>query len=158
MEKNIPYTFNIINCEKANSQFNFGMKPILFSVKESQLGRPGWVRIGTDICYYRNCYRKPCRGKNYLTTSFTVTFPHSYDVCYVAYHFPYTYSQLMTHIWKWLKTITNQEIYFQADTLCDTLNNNECPILCITSPESKNNPIHVSQNLIIYKQDFILIN
>lgn len=27
-----PYTFNIVNFEKMNSQFNYGMKPILYSV------------------------------------------------------------------------------------------------------------------------------
>ncbi|XP_057320034.1 cytosolic carboxypeptidase 1-like isoform X1 [Microplitis mediator] len=140
MEANIPYTFNIVNCEKANSQFNFGMKPILFSVTEAQLGRPGWVRTGSDICYYRNCYRRPCRGKNYLTTSFNVTFPHSYDICYLAYHFPYTYSQLMTHIWRWSR-LEKESVHFTAEILCNTLNNNECPLLTITSPESTQNPI-----------------
>ncbi|XP_034173471.2 cytosolic carboxypeptidase 1 isoform X4 [Osmia lignaria lignaria] len=140
MEANAPYTFNIINCEKANSQFNFGMKPILFSVTEAQLGRPGWVRTGAEICYYRNCYQRPAKGKNYLTTSFTVAFPHSYDVCYLAYHFPYTYSQLMTNIWKWTKRVP-ANTYFRAETLCETLNGNENPLLTITSLDSKSNPI-----------------
>ncbi|KAG1688939.1 Cytosolic carboxypeptidase 1 [Nymphon striatum] len=35
MEAEVPYTFNIINCEKFNSQFNFGMQPLLYSVKEA---------------------------------------------------------------------------------------------------------------------------
>ncbi|XP_046491562.1 cytosolic carboxypeptidase 1 isoform X4 [Neodiprion pinetum] len=141
MEGNSPYTFNIINCEKANSQFNFGMKPILFSVREAQLGRPGWVRTGSDICYYRNCYQRPTKEKNYLTTSFTVTFPHAYDVCYLAYHFPYTYSQMMANIWKWSKNLSPSGIYFRAEPLCNTLNDNENPVLTITAPESKSNPI-----------------
>ncbi|XP_043794374.1 cytosolic carboxypeptidase 1-like isoform X5 [Apis laboriosa] len=136
----LAYTFNIINCEKANSQFNFGMKPILFSVAEAQLGRPGWVRTGADICYYRNCYQRPAKGKNYLTTSFTVTFPHAYDVCYLAYHFPYTYSLLMTNIWKWSKRVP-PNTYFRAETLCETLNGNDNPLLTITSLDSKSNPI-----------------
>ncbi|XP_046827934.1 cytosolic carboxypeptidase 1-like isoform X2 [Vespa crabro] len=140
MEANVSYTFNIVNCEKANSQFNFGMKPILFSVTEAQLGRPYWVRTGTDICYYRNCYQRPTKGKNYLTTSFTVTFTHAYDVCYLAYHFPYTYSQLMTNIWKWTKKLSSSNIYFRAESLCESLNNNENPVLTITSPDSKSNP------------------
>ncbi|XP_076245473.1 cytosolic carboxypeptidase 1 isoform X2 [Calliopsis andreniformis] len=140
MEANAPYTFNIINCEKANSQFNFGMKPILFSVTEAQLGRPGWIRIGADICYYRNCYQRPAKGKNYFTTSFSVIFPHAYDVCYLAYHFPYTYSQLMSNIWKWTKMVPS-DAYFRAETLCETLNGNENPLLTITSLESKSNPI-----------------
>ncbi|OAD52362.1 Cytosolic carboxypeptidase 1, partial [Eufriesea mexicana] len=140
MEANLAYTFNIVNCEKANSQFNFGMKPILYSVTEAQLGRPGWVRTGADICYYRNCYQRPAKGKNYLTTSFTVTFPHAYDVCYLAYHFPYTYSLLMTNIWKWTRTVP-PNTYFKAETLCETLNGNDNPLLTITSMDSKSNPI-----------------
>lgn len=140
MEANLPYTFNIINCEKANSQFNFGMKPILFSVMEAQQGRSGWVRTGADICYYRNCYQRPGKGRNYLTTSFTVTFPHAYDVCYLAYHFPYTYSQLMTNIWKWNRKVP-PNTYFRAETLCETLNGNENPLLTVTSLDSKSNPI-----------------
>ncbi|XP_063994671.1 cytosolic carboxypeptidase 1-like isoform X3 [Diachasmimorpha longicaudata] len=142
MEANIPYTFNIINCEKANSQFNFGMKPIMFSVIEAQLGRPGWIRVGSDICYYRNSYRRPGRGKNYMTTSFTVNFPHSYDVCYLAYHFPFTYSGLLWHIWTWMKNSVSEPIYFNADVLCDTINKNECPVLTITSPNSRGYPIN----------------
>ncbi|XP_076751692.1 cytosolic carboxypeptidase 1 isoform X2 [Xylocopa sonorina] len=140
MEASLAYTFNIVNCEKANSQFNFGMKPILFSVTEAQLGRPGWVRTGADICYYRNCYQRPGKGRNYLTTSFTVTFPHAYDVCYLAYHFPYTYSKLMTNIWKWSRRVPSNT-YFRAETLCETLNGNENPLLTITSLDSKNNPM-----------------
>ncbi|KAL0114719.1 hypothetical protein PUN28_011790 [Cardiocondyla obscurior] len=149
MEANAPYTFNIINCEKTNSQFNFGMKPILFSVTEAQCGRPGWVRTGVDICYYRNCYQRSTRGKTYFTTSFTVTFPHAYDVCYLAYHFPYTYSRLMTNIWKWTKKISEANVYFRAETLCETLNGNENPVLTITSPDSKTNPIHTRKMIFL---------
>lgn len=144
-EADVPYTFNIVNCEKANSQFNFGMKPILFSVIEAQLGRAGWVRTGTDICYYRNSYQKGGK-KNYLTTSFTVTFKHNYDVCYLAYHFPYTYSRLLTNIWKQGKTISATSIYFRVENLCDSLNGNENPLLTITAPDSSINPIQVKFN------------
>ncbi|XP_018303936.1 cytosolic carboxypeptidase 1 isoform X2 [Mycetomoellerius zeteki] len=143
------YTFNIINCEKTNSQFNFGMKPILFSVTEAQCGRPGWIRTGVDICYYRNCYQRSVKGKTYFTTSFTVTFPHAYDVCYLAYHFPYTYSRLMTNIWKWTKSVCAANVYFRAETLCETLNGNENPVLTITSPDSKTNPIHTRKMIFL---------
>ncbi|XP_011313283.1 cytosolic carboxypeptidase 1-like, partial [Fopius arisanus] len=142
MDANTSYTFNILNCEKTNSQFNFGMKPIMFSVIEATLGRPGWFRTGTDICYYRNAYKRPNSEKNYLTTSFTIDFPHSYDVCYVAYHFPFTYSTLIRHIWLWLQEFSDGLIYFNVDGLCDTVNHNECPVLTITSPSSSRNPIH----------------
>ena len=48
-----PYIFNIINYEKTNSQFIFGMQPVMFSVKEAMEGRPHWRRVGADICYFR---------------------------------------------------------------------------------------------------------
>ena len=48
-----PYIFNIINYEKTNSQFIFGMQPVMFSVKEAMSGRPHWRRVGADICYFR---------------------------------------------------------------------------------------------------------
>lgn len=34
------------------------------------------------------------KGKSYYTITFTVVFPHKDDVCYFAYHYPYTYSTL----------------------------------------------------------------
>nr|XP_023680233.1 cytosolic carboxypeptidase 4-like [Paramormyrops kingsleyae] len=96
MEADVPYRFNIINCEKANSQFNYGMQPVLFSVREALEGRPHWVRVGSNICYYRNhfCPVRPQKCNRYYTLTFTVTFQHGEDVCYLAYHYPYTYSAL----------------------------------------------------------------
>lgn len=103
MEGETPYRFNIINCEKPNSQFNFGMRPVLYSVTQACLGSPGWVRTGTNISYYKNNFVTASGGgkikdasaqKACYTLSFTVVFPHSDDVCYLAYHYPYTYSML----------------------------------------------------------------
>ena len=34
-------------------------------------------------------------GKRYYTLTFAVTFPHNEDACYLAYHYPYTYSTLL---------------------------------------------------------------
>ncbi|CAG9581580.1 unnamed protein product [Danaus chrysippus] len=103
MQQGRPYIFNIVNCEKSDSQFNFGMKPVMYSVKEAVLGRPGWVRAGSDICYYRNSYHYSNQRNNkcYLTVTFNIDFPHTNDVCYLAYHFPFTYSMMMTRIFQW---------------------------------------------------------
>ena len=63
-------------------------------------GRPYWVRTGTDICYYRNHFTRSAqctggvKGKTYYTTTFTITFKHNKDVCYLAYHYPYTFTNL----------------------------------------------------------------
>ena len=49
----------------------------------------------------RNHYRQrtamtgAASGKCYYTLTFTITFPHAKDACYLAYHYPYTYSALM---------------------------------------------------------------
>ncbi|XP_072927238.1 cytosolic carboxypeptidase 1 isoform X4 [Hemitrygon akajei] len=144
MRNAIPYRFNIINCEKSNSQFNYGMHPLMYSVQEAMLGRPRWVRTGTDICYYKNHFSRSSiaaggqKGKSYYTLTFTMTFTHKDDVCYFAYHYPYTYSTLQMHIQK-LETLHDpQQIYFRRDSVCDTLGGNPCPVLTITSmPESK---------------------
>ena len=75
-----------------------GMQPVMFSVKEAMAGRPYWKRIGRDICYYKNNYSKSvhCDDEpNFMTASFTVTFPHEGDICYFAYHYPYSYTKLL---------------------------------------------------------------
>uniref|UniRef100_A0A8C4QDU9 ATP/GTP binding protein 1 n=1 Tax=Eptatretus burgeri TaxID=7764 RepID=A0A8C4QDU9_EPTBU len=53
MECNVPYRLNLVNCEKVNSQFNFGMQPVMYSMQNALQEQQGWTRIGTDICYYR---------------------------------------------------------------------------------------------------------
>ena len=76
------------------------MQPVMYSSREAIEGRPGWIRAGTGVCYYRNYFARSqnanaCqRGKTYYTATFTVTFPQTDDVCYFAYHFPYTFSML----------------------------------------------------------------
>ncbi|KAJ2948149.1 hypothetical protein O0L34_g9952 [Tuta absoluta] len=138
-----PYIFNIVNCEKSDSQFNFGMKPVLYSVKEATLGRPGWVRAGSDICYYRNSYHyanQRNHNKCYLTVTFNIDFPHSNDICYLAYHFPFTYSMMMTRIWHWSMNMP-VGAYLRAEPLCYSINNNEVPLLTITADDTPANPV-----------------
>ena len=107
MTGGIPYRFNVINCEKPNSQFNFGMQPLLYSMREATEGRPGWVRTASNITYYKNnfLYKVERDGqgeedgrkkrKAYYTLTFSLKFSHSGDICYLAYHYPYTYSMLL---------------------------------------------------------------
>ncbi|GBP39949.1 hypothetical protein EVAR_39177_1 [Eumeta japonica] len=142
MQQGRPYIFNIVNCEKSDSQFNFGMKPVLYSVKEAIFGRPGWVRAGSDICYYRNSYHyaRQKHNKCYLTVTFNITFPHNNDVCYLAYHFPYTYSMLMTRIWQ-LSLSLPAHTHLRVEPLCYSLNNNEVPLLTVTAEDAQINPI-----------------
>ncbi|KAL8197554.1 UNVERIFIED_CONTAM: hypothetical protein K2H54_031539 [Gekko kuhli] len=74
------------------------------------------------------------------------------DVCYLAYHYPYTYSAMMVklvysyesfqglesqlHILE--QTRNPKKTFFQKQTLCLTLGGNPCPLLTITAmPESE---------------------
>lgn len=41
------------------------------------------------------CPAQGRRRTTFYTLTFTITFKHSEDVCYLAYHYPYTYSALM---------------------------------------------------------------
>lgn len=148
MEANTPYVFNIINNEKPNSEFNFGMKPVMFSVQEAMEGRGMWVRTGYDICYHKNHFSRvpktydPTRSKRssanacYYTATFTVVFPHAYDVCYIAYHYPYTYTRLKAYLNRQDARELSSHVFYSNQVLCHTLNGNPVPVLTITS---KNN-------------------
>ncbi|XP_061784960.1 cytosolic carboxypeptidase 1 isoform X2 [Nerophis lumbriciformis] len=144
------YRFNIINCEKSNSQFNYGMQVLMYSVQEAISGRPRWVRTGTDICYYKNHFARSSiatggqKGKSYYTMSFSTSFSHKDDVCYFTYHYPYTYSSLKMHLFK-LEAMRTPEIYLRQDVLCETLGGNSCPLLTITAMPESNSSDHICQ-------------
>lgn len=139
MVADVPYRFNIVNCEKLNSQFNFGMKPVMFSVTDAMDGKPYWFRTGTSICYYKNHFTRSAqatggvKGKTYYTATFTVTFKHDKDICYLAYHFPYTYTTLQTHLTLWEQYLDQTQIFFRRQTLCSTITGNKVPVLTITA-------------------------
>ncbi|XP_077371617.1 cytosolic carboxypeptidase 4 [Festucalex cinctus] len=140
MVPDVPYRFNIINCEKSNSQFNYGMQPVLYSVRDALNGKPHWCRSGTEICYFRN-YFCPVRGSRrttFYTLTFTITFKYSEDVCYLAYHYPYTYSALRAHLRLLHRSVDPSEVFFREQILCSTLAGNACPFVTITAcPPSK---------------------
>ena len=78
------------------------MQPVFYSMKDAEEGNPGWERIGVNICYYRNHYaRKNFAGqanKLYHTTTFSIVFPYANDTCYLAYHYPYSFSMLLVSL------------------------------------------------------------
>ncbi|XP_075413575.1 cytosolic carboxypeptidase 4 [Tenrec ecaudatus] len=151
MRGGVPYRFNVINCEKPNSQFNYGMQPTMYSVKEACLGRPTWIRTGYEICYYKNHYRVRAAaaggtsGKCYYTLTFSITFPHNEDVCYLAYHYPYTYTALMTHLDILEKSVNPKHVYFRQEVLCQTVGGNPCPLVTITAMPESNSTDHLEK-------------
>ncbi|KAK7891986.1 hypothetical protein WMY93_023949 [Mugilogobius chulae] len=112
-----------VNCSQHSQwfyfEFNYGMQPVLFSVREALEGRPQWVRAGTEICYYRNHFC-PARGRKtatFYTLTFSITFKHSDDVCYMAYHYPYTYSALKAHLKVLQKSLDPTKVFFRQQNL-----------------------------------------
>ncbi|CAJ0944600.1 unnamed protein product, partial [Mesorhabditis belari] len=142
---NVPYTFEIINCLKPTSMFGRGMQPVMFSVSEAMEGRPGWVRAGQKIHYYRNLYtlnqendeNDNKRPGCLYTTRFTVSFRHKFDVIYIAYHFPYTYSFMKTIIHRHLITGNSESSRIRADVIGQSLAGNPIHVLTITAPGTK---------------------
>ncbi|XP_018646620.1 Mername-AA217 hypothetical peptidase (M14 family) [Schistosoma mansoni] len=154
MESNISYRFNIINCEKVDSQFNAGMQPLLFSVHESLQSHPCWKRVGSNIIYYRNHFTRHLTRKcnvdsgTYYTATFTIRFPYTGDICYLAYHYPYTYTRLLTDLNKWQYKMLNHsnEIYFRIQQLTSTILSNPVPLITITQiPDSSDESININQ-------------
>ena len=58
MRKDRKYRFNIVNFMKPDSNYNQGMKPLIYSVKEAEENRIGWQRTGTNIAYYQGARKK----------------------------------------------------------------------------------------------------
>ena len=58
------YQFNITNFIKPESSYNEGMKPLIYSKKESESGKTGWLRAGEDIAYYQSVNKKSVVSSN----------------------------------------------------------------------------------------------
>uniref|UniRef100_A0A0R3T2P3 Peptidase_M14 domain-containing protein n=1 Tax=Rodentolepis nana TaxID=102285 RepID=A0A0R3T2P3_RODNA len=156
IDNTVSYRFNIINLEKPGSQYNKGMQPVVFSVKEAVNGRPYWYRAGGCIKYYKNRFIRSGitakRNRNFYTATFTLQFEHHGDVCYIAYHYPYTHSRLLADLTSWqlrakdVDTLrTNSKLYFRVQNLTHTLLDNLVPVVTITeadtaSKDTKNSP------------------
>uniref|UniRef100_A0A0N4Z244 Pepdidase_M14_N domain-containing protein n=1 Tax=Parastrongyloides trichosuri TaxID=131310 RepID=A0A0N4Z244_PARTI len=151
------YVFEIINCLKSTSMFSHGMQPVIFSVTDSlqnNNNKKGWRRTGNNICYFRNLYtlnlknnneageKDTCDGnpekvKYLYSIRFSIKFEHKNDICYLAYHYPYTYSYLQATLETIIKKRKN--IIYRIDEIGKTLNKNSLKLITITaSPFDKN--------------------
>nr|CAD2201306.1 unnamed protein product [Meloidogyne enterolobii] len=72
--------------------------------------------------------------RNFSSLRFTLCFPHDEDVCYIAYHFPYTYTKLQSTIEWWISSSSSSlNLFFYRQKLCSTLNKNFISLLTITT-------------------------
>ena len=131
-------TFCLRNFSKSDSLFNDGMRPLMFSRKTNT-----WQRVGSNISYSETSYAS--RGsinadvskkkKKFLTPMYTLTFDHTFqhadDLCYFAYCYPYTYTDLMNYLHE-LELATKSMKVLRRNTLCKSLAGNSCEVLTIT--------------------------
>ena len=110
------YRFNIINLMKPDSLYNHGMQPLIYSEAEAKKHGRGWVRGGTDICYYQNSMKRKSSGY-YYTLTFTCTFDHSNDTVYLSHSYPYTYTDLCMYL-NTLESDSKRKARMRRKTLC----------------------------------------
>jgi hypothetical protein len=95
----------------------------------------GWTRVGDHVSYYRNKVPfLPSMGKKgfFNTLTFTVTFEFGDDECFLAYHYPYSYSCLTEALDRWHAQVAANNILVRQP-LCSTLAGNVCELLTVTS-------------------------
>lgn len=128
--------FNILNLNKPDSLYNYGMKVLCFSNREKEEQGVGWHRIGEEISYYQNGYRREANRffRNYFSFTFSHTFKHDDDQLFFSHCFPYTYSDLQEDISRIEKDAACQNFFYRG-TLTRTLAGNRCEYLSITSKD-----------------------
>jgi len=133
--KGVKYRFTLINYAKAESLYNEGLKPLLYSDAEAKAAGIGWHRFGDEILYFTN-YTSRCSSgnpKKYMTLHFTCSFPHTKDTCYLAHAYPYTYTDLQRSLEKMMRDPA-RSLFVERDLLCKTLAGNRCEVLTIEDP------------------------
>ena len=56
--KDKTYRFNIVNLMKPDSNYNQGMKPLIYSCTDAEKKKIGWHRDGFNIAYYQSSRKK----------------------------------------------------------------------------------------------------
>ena len=137
---------NIINLQKNDSLYNYGMKPVVFSSNKPSLG---WHHAGSDICYYNNGTKYGRKRIKYrYTLAFTYTFTDPDEKVFFAHCFPYTYSDLQIYLAKLEKDERVSNI-MHRNLLCTTLGGNRCDLLTITNKSTDQSESNRKPSIII---------
>ena len=103
----------------------------MYSEIEAKRNKKGWVRNGTEVCYYQNSIKR--KGNfHFYTLTWTVTFKHDYDTVYFTHSYPYTYSDLRRYLTK-IENDHRTKDMFERKMLCQTLAGNPCDLLTVTN-------------------------
>ena len=81
--------------------YNYGMQPLVYSERDAEDGTNcGWTRKGSNVCYYQNFFQRRAESKRlpYYTFTFTYTHHRPDDRVYFSYCYPYTYTNVLSHL------------------------------------------------------------
>eukprot|EP00111_Clytia_hemisphaerica_P022877 TCONS_00067323-protein len=128
------YKFTIMNFLKSGSLYNEGMKPLLYSERDAQEKKIGWIRAGTHIKYYKNDIKiEENKERTYYSLHWRCSFANDNDTYYLAHSYPYTYSDLQEYL-MFLSNDPQRKKCCKQRVLCQTLAGNQIYLLTITTP------------------------
>ena len=129
--RDVTYKFSVINLIKSESSYKQGMKPLIYSKKEAEReGGFGWQRDGSNISYYQNSMKRK-GGGFYYTLTFQMNFRYDDDEVYIAYCYPYTYTDCCNFLDRICTAESKDKV--RKTVLCKTLAGNDCEMIIITN-------------------------
>ncbi|DAZ92918.1 TPA: hypothetical protein N0F65_011323 [Lagenidium giganteum] len=141
----VEYKFSLINLAKSGALFGSGLQPVVYSERNASTKRIGWVHRGYHVRYDVSVSPNSPPGTN--TLSFKYRFENENDTVYFACLQPYTYTDLMEYL-DALERDPDRSVTFRRTELCQTIAQNSCDILSITSP-GKNGIPHEERRVIV---------
>jgi len=115
---------------KADSLYNYGMLPLIYSTNDMK-----WSRGGNDVCYYRNFLGTD--KKSLYTLTFSVRFDSTDDIAYLAHCFPYTLPDLHRDIREIVRDPIRTD-HIEWGLLCWSLGGRRVDLLTITDRDIPN--------------------
>ena len=91
------YTFAVINFTKTDALFNYGMKPVVYSMADNRNlpdTEKGWKRTATDVSYRKGQLPREYSSRMYYRLTFKITTPNEKDKLFIAHSYPYTVEKL----------------------------------------------------------------
>ena len=107
------------------------MRPLMYSEINAKKYGKGWIRAGSDVCYYQNSMKRKSAG-HYYTLTFKVQFTNDNDTVYFAHSYPYSYSDLQRYL-NLLEADPKKRLRFKRREMCKTLAGNSCDLLIVTT-------------------------
>ncbi|TNN16317.1 Cytosolic carboxypeptidase 2 [Schistosoma japonicum] len=139
------YTFLIVNFTKPTSLYSQGLQPLLYSKINSQLNSKKWIHVGRNIRYARNLTNLSNHlldpNCEYYQLEWEMEFPYANDICYLAYSYPYTYTNLKFDLNELLikaKEDENLNKTMKCEVLCQTRAGNSCFLVTLTDQNISN--------------------